>query len=416
VSNSASIAIRRLPLLAIGILVLLAGMWGGLLRLGWIWTPALVVSTISYHGPLMVGGFLGTLISLERAVALRKWWAYGAPVAAASGAVALILGLPVRFGQDLLLLASTLLVIEFIILSIRQPTAFIFTMGLGALAWWMGNLIWRSGQDIPPAVWWWIGFLVLTIVGERLELSRFLRDSPARQPTFILTVALYCTGLIAGLWFPGLGWALAGAGLIAMAIWLAIYDLARRTIRQRGLTRFVAICLFSGYLWLAIGGVLAICYTTAGPSGILPANWMTTAPTYGLAYDAILHATLLGFVFAMIFGHAPIIFPAVLSVRMEYRPRFYLHWALLEFSVLARIVSDIAGSASGRHWAGLFNVIAVLVFLANTISTIRLHKRQTPPAPAPRPGLLKLTTLSTSAARTPPKTDTVAPPAEPIYR
>jgi len=35
-------------------------------------------------------------------------------------------------------------------------------------------------------------------------------------------------------------------------------------------------------------------------------------------YDAFLHAVLLGFVFAMIFGHAPIIFPAVLGIRIPF--------------------------------------------------------------------------------------------------
>jgi hypothetical protein len=80
----------RVPLLALGILSLLAGIWGGLLRLP-VNLPLLVnhANWITYHGPLMVGGFLGTLIGLERAVGLRVWWAYTAPLLTGAGAVLL---------------------------------------------------------------------------------------------------------------------------------------------------------------------------------------------------------------------------------------------------------------------------------------------------------------------------------------
>ena len=62
------LAARRVPLLAVGLLSMACGMWLGLVRLGWNlplpWQDQLIA-----HGPLMVCGFLGTLISLERAVA-----------------------------------------------------------------------------------------------------------------------------------------------------------------------------------------------------------------------------------------------------------------------------------------------------------------------------------------------------------
>ena len=52
-------------------LALLAGLWAGLIRLGWQ-LPPLWLRLPAQHGPLMVSGFLGTLISLERAVALSQ--------------------------------------------------------------------------------------------------------------------------------------------------------------------------------------------------------------------------------------------------------------------------------------------------------------------------------------------------------
>ncbi len=54
---------KRLPLLALSILALLAGLWAGLLRLGWS-LPPIQPGLYVAHGPLMVCGFLGTLISL----------------------------------------------------------------------------------------------------------------------------------------------------------------------------------------------------------------------------------------------------------------------------------------------------------------------------------------------------------------
>ena len=67
----------RYPLLLIALLTLLAAAWAGLLRIGWVLptTDGLAAG----HGPLMVSGFLGTLIGLEHAVALAalgRRWAY----------------------------------------------------------------------------------------------------------------------------------------------------------------------------------------------------------------------------------------------------------------------------------------------------------------------------------------------------
>ncbi|HME69219.1 MAG TPA: hypothetical protein VKM54_05055 [Myxococcota bacterium] len=49
------------------------------------------------------------------------------------------------------------------------------------------------------------------------------------------------------------------------------------------------------------------------------------APAARPRYDAILHALFLGFVMTMIFGHAPIIFPALLARPMRFLPAFTLH-------------------------------------------------------------------------------------------
>ena len=65
------LAARRLPLLAGALLALIAGLWGalGLLDLD---VPLPRTSFAQNHGALMALGFLGTLISLERSVALGR--------------------------------------------------------------------------------------------------------------------------------------------------------------------------------------------------------------------------------------------------------------------------------------------------------------------------------------------------------
>ena len=60
----------RLAFLALGALALIAGLYGALGRLGW--TLPAGDSLAALHGPLMISGLFGTLIGLERAVALGR--------------------------------------------------------------------------------------------------------------------------------------------------------------------------------------------------------------------------------------------------------------------------------------------------------------------------------------------------------
>ena len=57
----------RAGLMILAVAALLSGMWAGLIRIGWA-LPPLQPPLPMLHGPLMVCGFLGTLIGLERAV------------------------------------------------------------------------------------------------------------------------------------------------------------------------------------------------------------------------------------------------------------------------------------------------------------------------------------------------------------
>jgi nitrite reductase (NO-forming) len=42
---------------------------------------------------------------------------------------------------------------------------------------------------------------------------------------------------------------IAGLGMLALALWLGRFDVARFTVRKAGLSRFIAMCLLAGYAW-----------------------------------------------------------------------------------------------------------------------------------------------------------------------
>jgi len=345
---------QRLPLLAMGMVALLAGLWAGLLRLGWE-LPFLRPTLPPHHGPLMVSGFLGTLISLERAVALGRRWAYAAPLLSGLGGLILTAGVHDAAGQILILAGSLGLVAIFLAIIHRRPALYTVTMGLGALAWLLGNFLWLLGWPIYHIVFWWAGFLVVTIAGERLELARLQQLPKVSHRIFLLILVSLLLGLALMVLSFEWGVRVVGATLVGLGLWLGSHDIARRTIRQTGLTRFIAICLLSGYVWLGISGLFAMVF-----GGVL----------VGPQYDATLHAFFLGFVFAMIFAHAPIIFPAVLGAQMTFRQPFYAHVILLQATLILRIAGDVLGWLPGRQVGGLLNAITLLLFLANTVYAI----------------------------------------------
>ena len=341
----------RLPLAAIIGLTLLVALWAGLVRLGWAW-PSPMTGWVGSHGALMVSGFLGTLIALERAVALNARPAFVAPLLGAIGALALILGLPEPVGPLLLTLSSAGLVLINAAMIRRHLALFTATLALGALALLMGNILWLAGESIPTAVPWWMAFLVLTIVGERLELSRVTRPSRLSVWLFAITVGLVVAGLLLSLAAFIWGVRLLNLGFIALAIWLVRYDIARRTVRRSGITRFVAVNLLLGYGWLAIGGLIGLRH-----AGV----------TAGLAYDAWLHAIFLGFAFGMIFAHALIILPAISGLEIPFHQLLYGPTMLMQVGLIMRVIGDLATQLEFRRWGGLINGVAILWFLLQVI-------------------------------------------------
>jgi len=349
--------IRFIPFIFLSILALLLALWAGLLRLGW--TLPTFPQLSSAHGPLMIAGFLGTLIPLERAVAIRQKWMFAVPVITGLGWAASFLS--PFLGAALITLGSlgTLGILGVMVR--HEPQVHTVTMALGALAWVVGNLLWLFGFPIFQIIFLWMAFLILTIGGERLELSRVLQPGATQKHLFIGITIVLLSGAILSLFTPKWGARLSGLSMLGLAVWFLSNDLARRNIRHKNpFTRYIAFCLFGGFIWLGVGGIL---------------NLLNGASYAGPLYDAALHTVFIGFVISMIFGHAPIIFPAILGAPITYTPGFYVHLSLLHGSLVLRILGDLFGQMDIRKVGGLLNEVAILLFLGMTVYSIVKGKK-----------------------------------------
>jgi hypothetical protein len=170
----------------------------------------------------------------------------------------LILGFGAQIGATLIALGGLVFIAMMVVIVRRHLALYTGAMLVGVLSWEVGNLLWLAGWPVYRLVIWWIAFLVLTIAAERLEMGRLIRLPIWAEVLFILVAAVFMSGSLLSLIAFSPGMRLAGAGMLAIALWLLRFDIARKTIRQKGLTRFAAICLLSGYIWLGVSGVLAM--------------------------------------------------------------------------------------------------------------------------------------------------------------
>lgn len=324
----------RVPLLLFGFLCLVAGIVGGLARSG-LGGWAILSPAVALHGVLMVCGFFGTVISLERAAALGQRWAYAGPLACGVGGIALLTGATLA-GLWLLVAGAGILVAASLVFVWRRPSLDIGALAVAAGCWFVGNVLLALGAPPFAVLGWWIAFFALTIGAERLELSRYMPRPRAAHWLFAGTAL----ALVAGALGSPL---LTGSALLALAAWLCAFDLARKTIFGTGLARYIAACLLAGYAWLALGGALFVA---------------------GAAHDTAVHALLVGFVFSMVFGHAPVIVPAVLRRALPYTPWFYAPLALLHVSLALRAAGGLAGDLPLRTAGSIGNALAIALFIA----------------------------------------------------
>ena len=357
--------LRRLVLVP-AVLALLAGMWGGLGRIGAapFGTMPTFSQAVVLHAALMISGFFGTVIGLERAVAVGRRWAFASPVASGAGALLMLFGWSAT-GAWLLVAAALGFVATSVEIVRRQPVLHAQVLLVAALAWLFGNLGLASGWGMQAVVAWWFAFLVVTIAAERLEMTRLMRRRPAAQAALLVLLAALLLGAAVSAFDAVGGGVIYGAALALLGLWLAGFDIARRTVASSGLSRYMALCLLAGYFWLVVAG-LAWAGMALGTS----------------ARDAAFHALGLGFIVSMVMGHAPVILPAVAGVKLRFGAAFYAPLVLLHASVALRLWGD-AWSPALRRLGAELNVAALLLFAATVVLAAILGRRD---ARGERPG------------------------------
>lgn len=348
----------RLVLLALGGASLLAGLDAALLLVG-VWAPVDSDRLPGLHGIVMVLGFLGTVIALERAQSLGRAWGYLAPAVLAAGSLALVVGAAPMLGKLLLVQGCLLFIAVYVALWRRAPVAMVAVQVLSSVLALCAAWLWLV-IGVENLLTLLAGFIVLTIGAERAELAQLTMGPKAPGRLVALSAALVAAILASLLW-PAIGMRVFGLVVLGFAVWLARDDVARRFIRTDGLRRYNAAALLAGYFWLALAG----------------ATWLVNGyPDTQAAYDIVIHGTFLGFAVSMIMAHAPIIFPAVLGRALPYRPISWLPLVMLHVGMAARVVGDLGGINIIWQIGSVVTVLAMLVFLIVSVLLVVTHRDQ----------------------------------------
>ena len=153
------------------ILSLLLAVWSGWIRVGF---DLPIGHLAARHGALMVNCFLASLVFVERAVTMPNRWFLLIPAVQVSSILAFITGN--IFPAHLLIVLGSMgffgLCIYF---TWKYRELYYYVFVAGALCLVTGNIWLMVSGLYADSVVWWMGFLLFTIVAERLELSRFLR-------------------------------------------------------------------------------------------------------------------------------------------------------------------------------------------------------------------------------------------------
>ena len=350
---------QRIPFIALALLSLLAGLLTGLHRIGW----ALPLDSVSRdHGSIMIGGFLGTLISLEKVIPLKRRTVYVIPLISSASVVMFFLNLP-AYSVIALIIASVGLATVFVIYWLRERSLIYWLMSAGAACWLTGNVLLLTNTFYPLSVPWWMAFVLLIIAAERLELMKFLPVTPKQKTLFALMLAVFVVACL--LTFHGPGSYIASLALITTSLWLMRYDVVGINLKKVGLSRYTGAALVSGYFSLLICGL-----------------FIPLLSSQPLGYDAIVHSFFIGFVFAMIFAHGPIILPGVLGISAKpYHPVLYLWLLLLHASWISRALADIALAMPLRRYSGVVSMIAITGYFISMIILLFVSQRSASVAP-----------------------------------
>ncbi|QHT68336.1 hypothetical protein GXP67_17655 [Rhodocytophaga rosea] len=341
-------------LLPVAILSALTGVVTGLYRIGWVGFPA---NAAGEHGAIMVGCFMGTLISLERAVALQNRYALFVPAIGVGSLIAFLAGFKEAAYILLIITSIGLTGITFYLQSRLSSTGFVIAF-TGAICWLLGNVMLVLWNMYPVAVSWWMGFILLTIVSSRLKSSISPEAAKFKFTTLYLVIGLVTAGLLMP--FHGTGRYVMGAGLACTALWLLKYDAARESMKGEEVNRYSGLLILTGFMWLFITGI-----------------FMLWGDLYGPLYDTVLHSFFIGFLFSVVMAHGPLILPNILALPIKpFHKLLYIWSVLLQGSLIVRIIANFLAEFELRKWSGVLNGIAILVFFVNMAILLAIEVRK----------------------------------------
>jgi hypothetical protein len=340
----------RLALIGLGGASLISGLNAALVRLD-VWAPVPSQHAGDVHGLVMVLGFLGTLISLERAQSLGRAWAYLAPGLLGTGALLLLSPAPGLIGRLLLVEGAALFVVVYVALWRRAPRPLVAVQVLSAVLA-LGGAVVALRFDVAAALPWLAGFVVLTIASERAELAAISMGPRAERDLLWLASAL-TLAIATSLAVPEVGQRLTGLVLLATAGWLLARDVVRRQLRLTGQRRYLAWALLLGYLQLALAGTVLAVGGLVADQGV---------------YDVVVHGVFLGFAVSMVMAHAPVILPALLGRPLPYRAVLWLPLGLLHAGLVVRFTGALAGVGWLWQAGGVVTVLALLAFLGTAVT------------------------------------------------
>lgn len=385
--------------MAMAIFALTLGLFAGIFRLmadnG---VPdALLSQLYGSHSILMVYGFIATLIMTERVAGLRVLEVSG-PLTLTStimapltwlGAVVYTLGEVwgikpiIPLGVGLMLLGASAFVATLYMLArfshMEVPFLYmvlsVFSLMVGAL-----ELGFAQPEHDMGMIMLFLGFPIIFILGERVELMGFLTAVSYKKrfvySVYVLTIAVILFSVSSTITIRGgvdyVTRALSLLGLLPIAvIMVSYYTIERETFRKlstaaQPIQRYVVAHTRTAYMWGVVGSLLMALYLVGAPIGGL--------------YDASIHSFAIGFVGTMFLAHGPIIFPTVTGRRLDPILLNKTPLALLTLSTILRVFGDLvagtthSAAATTAVWvSGWIILIVVLMFLATLVRATGTH-------------------------------------------
>jgi hypothetical protein len=345
-------------LMPLALLMIIAGITGGLLRLGADLgdVPKGLVLT---HGILITGGFFGTLISIERYAMTRNAGFLLSVLCSLAGGLFFIFEKSIP-GTFLMITAAIIQSVVFIQFLISQPSVSHRLFSGGSLCWLAGNITWLTNPASITGWCWWIAFLLLIITGEHNELTA-AGANPKRNKTWLVKAEI---SIISGLLissFYDFGFYLFLGGMMVMAWFHFHYNPENALIGQKDNLKFTGITAKTGYFWLVVSSVAGLFFIH-----------------FHLYRDIFLHTFFLGFIFSMFFAHGPFILPLVLGIKGPvFSNWFYFPFALLNAGLILRITGRVLPSGDILLQGAFLSSAGIVIFflIAGSLIFIKLHQR-----------------------------------------